>query len=185
MASVGPPMVARKARKNANITLSTMARAAFGCNSTMEHIKKVRASNLSSCSTHKSYIFAVDLLRQIGVLRRDYHIAKTEGIVGADKQLLPPQSVECKKILSDIETILQCIDRNNHIVREAFAAGAKMFVVGMPIWNEWFKEVQLFAFNIHEDSGLNRDMEINFKKHLFRLYETRYLKFTRDGKPIR
>lgn len=84
-----------------------------------------------------------------------------------------------------MEIILNCIDRNIRGAHERFPTGAKMFVVGWPFWNEILKDVQLFACNIYEDSGLSRDMEINFKRHLFRLYETKYMKFTRDGKAIR
>lgn len=134
--------------------------------------------------SYLSHSTIADLLRRVEVLRRDYFIAKKEGIVCAGQDLLPPQSEKCKQILRDVETILKCIDRNNRVTHERFPTGVKMFVVGIPYWNEMFKEVQFFAYNIHEDSGLNRDMEINFKKHLFRLYETKYLKFTRDGKPV-
>lgn len=121
-------------------------------------------------------VLITDLLRQVEILRADYFIAKKEGIACADKELLPPHSEKCKKILRDVEIILKCIDRNNRMAHERFSTGVKMFVVGIPFWNEFFKEIQLFAYNIHEDSGINRDMEINFKKHLFRLYETKYVK---------
>lgn len=122
------------------------------------------------------------ILRQIEILRGDYVLAQKEGIAGAGQDLLPPQSEKCKKVLRDIEIILNCIDRNTRATQENFPAGAKMFVVGWPFWSDLFKEVQFFAYNIYEDSGLNRDMEINFKRHVFRLYETKYMKFTRDGK---
>lgn len=163
-----------------------MARAAFGCNSITELFKRVRThlrSRRYSPILNAPNCFA-DLLRQIEVLRRDYFIAKKEGIVCADKEFLPPQSEKCKEILRNVEILLKCIDRNNTITHESFPAGAKLFVVGQPFWNEIYKEVQLFAYNIYDDSGPNRDMEIKFKNNLYRLYETRYLKFTRDGKRV-
>lgn len=123
------------------------------------------------------------MLRQIEFLRRDYFTAKKEGIVGAEKEILPPQSEKCKEILRNVEILLRCIDRNNTITHESFLAGAKLFVVGLPFWHEIYKEVQLFAYNIYDDSGPNRDMEIKFKNNLYRLYKTRYLK-SRDGKLV-
>lgn len=162
------------------------ALAAFESNSITALIKKVRNVNTNrdrEIDSSHNRLFT-DLRQKVDILRRDFFIAKKEGILGAEGKLLPPQSDECKTMLKHVETVLGCIDRNMKKAHETIPFGGKLFVQGLPFWHERCKENQLYAFNIYHDSGTNRDMEISFKRSLLRLYETRYMKFTADGKPV-
>lgn len=86
-------------------------------------------------------------------------------------------------MLQNIAILLKTIQKNIADTQKDFKVGNKVYVCGVPLPCRQNK-VRIFAFDMYEDESANRDTEINFKKHLIRLYEKKYLKYTIDNKQV-
>lgn len=114
----------------------------------------------------------------------EYSLARREGIPCLGESNYKPQTAKCKEILEKIQILLNVIKRNSFVPMEHFKTGRKVFVIGTPFRNAYDKLLSIWAFDIYEDTGKNRDMEIMFKRNLINQYNTKYLKYTIDGKLI-
>lgn len=73
------------------------------------------------------------------------------------------------------------IDRNMAQNKVELVNGAKVCVEGAPFRNSRNNKIEIFAYRVYEDSGPDRQMELNFMNHLMQEYETKLFKFKITG----
>lgn len=114
-------------------------------------------------------------------LKYNYQIALKEGIPFLGEENYRPNTPVCRDLLDKVGILINVINRNIAEAQKYFATGNKVYVAGTPYFDRATKKIRIFAFDMLEDARPNRDTEINFKKRLISLYETRYLKYSKDG----
>lgn len=84
-----------------------------------------------------------------------------------------PSSKECKEILHSLNKVIHFIKRQvtKRTKLKLFRHAA---VVGKPI-RPFGKSISLHSNQIENDSGVDRSLELYFKKNLIRLYEEKYV----------
>lgn len=120
------------------------------------------------------------LSRGVDQLFEEYALARREGIPYLGTEHFGPKTAKCKEMLDNVNVILNVIRRNGAIKQEFFTHGCKVCVIGR-VFSHSDGTNHVFAFNMIEDVDLNRDFEINFKKHLTDVYKTKYSAYTING----
>lgn len=115
-------------------------------------------------------------------LFEDLQLAKKEGIVVGPHHF-GSRTAKCKDTLNHLNVITNVIKRNSVITQEFFTHGSKICVIGRAFSHRDGTN-HVFAYHMIEDSGLDRDFEIKFKKHLLEVYANKYMKFKVTGEPI-
>lgn len=110
----------------------------------------------------------LELERSLNSLQCDCKILKSEAKYSREPSHKMP--------LDSAAIILQRIERNLKASKEIIPVMSKVFVIGTPYRKPFRTDLTIYAFDMQRDAGPNRDKEINFKNHLFDLYENIYLK---------
>lgn len=115
-------------------------------------------------------------------LLEEYALAKKEGIafLGTSNG---PKTIKCKQMLDNINVLINVIRKNGSIKQNFFTHGCKVCVIGR-VFGHNDGTNHVFAYDMIEDTGKNRDFEIKYKKHLMDTYEMKYLKFKITGEPL-
>lgn len=75
------------------------------------------------------------------------------------------------------------IRQNGSIKQEFFTHGCKVCVIGR-VFRHSDGTNHVFAYEMIEDAGKERDFEIKFKMHLLDVYKNKYLKYKITGEPL-
>lgn len=89
-----------------------------------------------------------------------------------------------EKMMECGKSILGAIDRNMAEKKNELVSGAKVCVIGVPFRNSQNNNIEIFVYNVHEDSGPDRQMELSFMNHVLHEYETKLFKFKITGEQI-
>lgn len=124
-------------------------------------------------------------MSEIDELEHQYKIACKEGLPTLGYENSKPTSAACKDALEQLKILINVIKRNVQLNNKSqFQHGSKVCVIGRPILNPSDNTVRVIAYDMYEDNGINRDMEINLKACLIKLYRTKYLKYKITGELI-
>ncbi|XP_055311039.1 uncharacterized protein LOC129573902 [Sitodiplosis mosellana] len=119
----------------------------------------------------------------INRMLEEYALVQREGIAFLGTSHYGPRTARCKKMLSNLNIILNMIRQNGSIKQEFFTHGCKVCVIGR-VFRHSDGTNHVFAYDMIEDAGMNRDFEIKFKLHLLDVYKTKYLKYQITGEPL-
>lgn len=95
--------------------------------------------------------------------------APKKGIDLGDK-ILNPSLLETKKLIMDLRVIGETVKTR---LNNDLESGKKAFVIGTPCLS-LRNEIYIRTYDIHADSGVNRDAEILWKTNLYNFY-SKYL----------
>lgn len=123
------------------------------------------------------------IMRGVNQFNDDYDRACKEGIPFLGSKDYKPTTEVCKDALEQLQIVKNVIKRNvkTNFKEQPFKNGSKVCVIGWPFRHYIDKQIHLSATYMFEDSSINRDMEINYKSNLMKVYETKYLKFKISG----
>lgn len=127
--------------------------------------------------------FLLALNQGIEQLFADIGLAKKEGIPFLGTEHYGPRTSRCKEIMDNLNIVANVIKRNSVITQDFFTHGSKMCGIGR-VFSHIDGTNHVFAYHMIEDSVLNRDFEVKFKKHLLEVYETKYMKYKITGESI-
>lgn len=126
------------------------------------------------------FLFKLALSYGIERLLDEYALAQKEGIPYLGTEHCHPNSDKCKEMLQNVNILINIIRRNGAIKQEFFTHGCKVCVIGR-VFSHNDGTNHVFAYNMIEDSGVNREFEIKFKQHLISVYKMKYLKYNVNG----
>lgn len=126
------------------------------------------------------FIF-LELQQAFNTLNYECDAAHRDGIPFLGNGCYKPGTPKCDKILHCCDTLIKVIHRNMSAKMDVLKNGSKICVIGAPFRNSRSKNVEIFAYNVYEDTGDNREMELKFKDNLIYTYRTKLFKNRVNG----
>lgn len=115
--------------------------------------------------------FSVELVKTLRSLKEEYHVLQLE-----EKKTKNSSTLRRKIPFESLSIIYDRIERNLLASRNTIPLMSRVFVIGVPYQKPFRNDLSIYAYKMQVDAGTNTDMEINFKHHLFDMYENTYTK---------